>query len=197
MIALIRRILDRGYAYVARSGVYFDVEKWRGPNPMGRLSRQSLEEQISEQRLEHASDKRSTARLCPLGAESVHASHAMGQPVGPRLSGMAYRMLGDVDEVPGETIDIHSGGLDHVPMDHENESRSRKARPASRSCATSCTTRSWSGWKARRSARARQVSGAGRLVAAGINPIAFRLSASAPNADRNSPSASSGARGLE
>ena len=31
MIALIERILAHGYAYVAPSGVYFDVEKWRGP----------------------------------------------------------------------------------------------------------------------------------------------------------------------
>ena len=33
MQALIRRILERGFAYVAPSGVYFDVEKYRGPEP--------------------------------------------------------------------------------------------------------------------------------------------------------------------
>jgi len=54
MIALIQRILERGFAYVAPSGVYFDVEKYRGPNRVGRLSRQSLDEQHTGQRLEHS-----------------------------------------------------------------------------------------------------------------------------------------------
>ena len=37
MIDLIQRIIARGYAYVTTSGVYFDVEKWRGPGGVGRL----------------------------------------------------------------------------------------------------------------------------------------------------------------
>ena len=59
MQALIQRILDRGFAYVAKSGVYFNVEKYRGPNRIGRFSRQSLDEQQAAQRLEHSPDKKS------------------------------------------------------------------------------------------------------------------------------------------
>ena len=36
MIALIERIVDRGYGYVTHSGVYFDVEKWRGQRRFGK-----------------------------------------------------------------------------------------------------------------------------------------------------------------
>ena len=35
MIALTERIIEHGYAYVTPSGVYFDVEKWRGPERHG------------------------------------------------------------------------------------------------------------------------------------------------------------------
>ena len=59
MIEVIERIAARGYAYVVQSGVYFDVEKWRGPSRMGRLSRQSLDEQHAGQRVEHSPDKKS------------------------------------------------------------------------------------------------------------------------------------------
>ena len=59
MASVIERIIAHGYAYVTPSGVYFDVEKWRGPTGMGRLSRQSLDEQHAGQRLEHSSDKHS------------------------------------------------------------------------------------------------------------------------------------------
>ena len=31
-----------------------------------------------------------------------------------REAGMAYRVFGDVDEVPGTTLDIHGGGADLV-----------------------------------------------------------------------------------
>ena len=59
MLALIERILAAGMAYVTKSGVYFDVEKYRGPNKLGKLSRQSLAEQNAGQRLEHSPDKKS------------------------------------------------------------------------------------------------------------------------------------------
>src|SRR5258705_1488232 len=42
MIGVIEEIIAHGYGYVTPSGVYFDVEKWRGPGGIGRLSRQSL-----------------------------------------------------------------------------------------------------------------------------------------------------------
>jgi cysteinyl-tRNA synthetase len=50
MIALTQRIIEHGYGYVTPSGVYFEVEKWRGPTGMGRLSRQSLDEQASRKK---------------------------------------------------------------------------------------------------------------------------------------------------
>ena len=59
MVALIDQIIAHGYAYVTPSAVYFDVEKWRGPSRLGRLSRQSLDEQHTGQRLEHSPDKHS------------------------------------------------------------------------------------------------------------------------------------------
>ncbi len=46
----------------------------------------------------------------------------MGQPVGARLSLLAYRMLGDVGEAfPGTLFDIHCGGEDHIAVHHSNE----------------------------------------------------------------------------
>src|SRR5262249_47226488 len=56
MIGLIKRIIDNHLAYVRQSGVYFDVEQWRGASRLGRLSRQSLDEQHTGQRLEHSPD---------------------------------------------------------------------------------------------------------------------------------------------
>ena len=41
------------------------------------------------------------ARFRFMGAQPARAPDAMGQSVGTRLPRMAYRVLGDVDEIPG------------------------------------------------------------------------------------------------
>ena len=121
MQALIARIIAAGYAYVTESGVYFDVEKYRGENRVGRLSRQSLDEQQSGQRLEHSPDKRSPHdfTLWVLG----QPGHLMqwDSPWGRGYPGWHLECSAMAMEYLGETIDIHTGGMDHIPIHHENE----------------------------------------------------------------------------
>jgi cysteinyl-tRNA synthetase len=176
MIKLIERILEHGYAYVVPSGVYFDVEKWRGPNRKGRLSRQSLEEQFSEQRLDHASDKRSKHDFAlwvlnqPTHMMQWYSPWGRGYPGWHiECSAMSMKFL-------GETIDIHSGGLDHVAIHHENEiaqSESATGKPFVRYFVHSAFLVGMEGAKISKSSGRFPVLA--DLVAAGIDPIAFRL----------------------
>jgi cysteinyl-tRNA synthetase len=121
MIALIGRIIERGYGYVVRSGVYFDVEKWRGPTRMGRLSRQSLDEQHSGQRMEHAPDKRSPHDFALWVLNQPHHLMQWDSPWGRGYPGWHIECSAMSMKYLGETIDIHTGGLDHIPIHHENE----------------------------------------------------------------------------
>jgi len=121
MLALIRRILDRGYAYVTPSGVYFDVEKYRGPNRAGRLSRQSLEEQHAAQRLEHSPDKKSPHDFALWVLNQPTHLMQWDSPWGRGYPGWHIECSAMSMKYLGETIDIHSGGIDHVPIHHENE----------------------------------------------------------------------------
>src|SRR6185437_10559397 len=61
------------------------------------------------------------ARLRAMGAQPAAAPDAMGKPMGTRLSGMAYRMLGDVDALPGRN-DRYSFGR---PRPYPGASRKR------------------------------------------------------------------------
>ncbi|HKD68432.1 MAG TPA: cysteine--tRNA ligase [Candidatus Binataceae bacterium] len=176
MIALIGRILEQGYAYVVDSGVYFDVEKWRGPNRMGRLSRQSLEEQHSEQRLEHASDKRSKHDFALWVLNQPAHAMQWDSPWGRGYPGWHIECSAMSMKYLGETIDIHSGGLDHVPIHHENEiaqSESATGRPFVRYFVHSAFLVGMEGAKISKSSGRFPVLA--DLVAAGIDPIAFRL----------------------
>jgi cysteinyl-tRNA synthetase len=176
MIALIERIIARGYAYVTPSGVYFDVEKWRGPRRVGRLSRQSLDEQHAGQRLEHSSDKRSPHdfALWVLG----HPEHLMqwDSPWGRGYPGWHIECSAMSMHYLGETIDIHSGGIDHIPIHHENEiaqSESATGKQFVRYFVHNAFLVGMEGAKISKSAGRFPVLD--DLVAAGINPLAFRL----------------------
>lgn len=176
MTALIERLLARKFAYIARSGVYFDVEKYRGASRIGRLSHQSLDEQNAAQRLEHASDKRSPHDFALWVLN--HPEHLMqwDSPWGRGYPGWHIECSAMAMRYLGETVDIHTGGLDHIPVHHENEiaqSESATGKPFVRYFVHNAFLMNKEGAKISKSA--------GRfpllddLVARGISPLAFRL----------------------
>jgi cysteinyl-tRNA synthetase len=76
----------------------------------------------------------------------------------------------------GETLDIHSGGLDHIPVHHENEiaqSESATGKPFVRYFVHNAFLTGMEGAKISKSAGRFPVLD--DLVADGINPLAFRL----------------------
>jgi cysteinyl-tRNA synthetase len=176
MIALTGRIIDRGYGYVTPSGVYFDVEKWRGQSRVGRLSRQILDEQHAGQRLEHSPDKRSPHDFALWVLNQPHHLMQWESPWGRGYPGWHIECSAMAMRYLGETIDIHSGGLDHIPVHHENEiaqSESATGKPFVRYFVHNAFLVGMEGAKISKSAGRFPVLD--DLVAAGINPLAFRL----------------------
>jgi cysteinyl-tRNA synthetase len=121
MIVLIEKILCNGFAYVRPSGIYFDIEKWRGANRQGRLSRQSLDEQHVDQRLEHSPDKKSPHDFALWVLNQPTHLMQWESPWGRGYPGWHIECSAMSMKYLGETLDIHSGGLDHIPVHHENE----------------------------------------------------------------------------
>ena len=118
MIRMIERLIASGHAYAAEGHALFRVASYA---KYGALSRRS--------RADH--DRRRPGRNRALqgrprrlrAVEAVDPGPAgLGQPVGARPAGLAYRMLGDErGRRSGETFDIHGGGLDLIFPHHENE----------------------------------------------------------------------------
>lgn len=143
-LELIRSLKDKGYAYIIDDGIYFDTTKFPSYGDFARLD---LAAQKVGARVEfnpqkrHASDFAlwkftpiNTTRdmewptpndlLRPLtfasnetstDKDTIGDSKRMGFP-GWHLecSAMAMKLL-------GETLDIHTGGIDHIPVHHTNE----------------------------------------------------------------------------
>ncbi|MDO8431799.1 MAG: cysteine--tRNA ligase [Candidatus Binatus sp.] len=176
MIALIGRIIDAGFAYVTKSGVYFDVERYRGENRFGRLSRQSLDEQHAANRLDHSRDKRSPHDFALWMLDQPHHILQWPTPWGPGYPGWHIECSAMAMKYLGETIDIHTGGMDHIPIHHENEiaqSESATRKPFARYFVHSAFLVGKEGAKISKSAGKFPLLS--DLPGAGIDPLAFRL----------------------
>ncbi len=176
MITLTQRIIEHGYGYVTQSGVYFDVEKWRGPEKIGRLSRQSLDEQASGQRLEHSTDKKSPHDFALWMLNKSGHLMQWDSPWGRGYPGWHIECSAMSMKYLGESIDIHTGGTDHIPVHHENEiaqSESATGRPFARYFVHNAFLVEREGAKISKSSGKFPVLS--DIVGAGLNPLAFRL----------------------
>lgn len=100
MHAMIQTLIDKGYAYAPGNGdVYYRVGKFQG---YGKLSRKKIEDLRIGARIE-VDESRKIRWTSSSGKASSRASRAGNRP-GGRTSRLAYRVLGDVDLLPGRDL---------------------------------------------------------------------------------------------
>ena len=123
MIALIEKLLERGHAYITQQAVYFDVTTFPAYT---QLSRQSLEDKITGARDEVQEDpeKRNPADFALwFKAVGRFVNHIMQweSPWGMGFPGWHIECSAMSMKYLGETLDIHTGGEDHIWVHHPNE----------------------------------------------------------------------------
>ncbi len=123
MIALNKTLYEKGFAYETQQALYFDVSK--DPH-YGALSRQKLTEKVVGARDDVVEDpeKRNPADFAlwfkRVGKFSDHSMY-WPSPWGDGFPGWHIECSAMSMHYLGETIDIHTGGIDHIPVHHENE----------------------------------------------------------------------------
>jgi cysteinyl-tRNA synthetase len=122
-IALIETLIGKGFAYKTDQAVYFDVSKF--PN-YTKLSGQSLSEKIKGARGNVVVDqeKRNPADFAlwffTVG-RFVNHSLRWGSPWGEGFPGWHIECSAMSMKYLGLSFDIHTGGIDHIPVHHTNE----------------------------------------------------------------------------
>jgi cysteinyl-tRNA synthetase len=121
-IALVKKILKRGFAYEVNGSIYFDVEAYNKKYTYGKLSGRALDDLMANTReLDGQDDKRNPfdfalwKKAAPEHIMRWESPWSVGFP-GWHLecSAMSTKYLGD-------TFDIHGGGLDLMFPHHECE----------------------------------------------------------------------------
>ena len=135
-IALVKQLEDKGFTYKTSDGIYFDSSKLKDYGKLAKLDAAGLKEGA---RVESNPEKKNPTDFAlwkfspPAGG--LKRQMEWDSPWGTGFPGwhlecsaMSLKYLGDAYDEQGafhgersRTIDIHCGGIDHVPVHHTNE----------------------------------------------------------------------------
>lgn len=119
-IKLVDTLTEKGYTYETSDGVYFDTSKFEKYPDFARLDLDHLK---AGARVDFNTEKRNVSDFALWKFIKPGEDHAMrwdylGRPGYP---GWHIECATIIHEKLGETIDIHTGGIDHIPVHHTNE----------------------------------------------------------------------------
>ncbi len=117
IIDLIKILEGKGFAYAVNGDVYFSAKKF---NEYGKLSHHNLEDLESGARIDVDERKKDPVDFALWKAQKP-GEPAWDSPWGKGRPGWHIECSAMVMKYLGDTIDIHSGGLDLTFPHHENE----------------------------------------------------------------------------
>lgn len=119
-IELIQKLESKGYTYIISDGVYFDTSKFPKYTSFANLD---LDAQQTGSRIEKNLEKRNSSdfAMWKLSPKDKNRDMEWQSPWGIGFPGWHIECSAMSIKYLGETIDIHSGGIDHIPVHHTNE----------------------------------------------------------------------------
>ncbi len=118
-IAFVQELEDKGFTYVIDDGVYFDTSKL---SDYGKLARLDIDG------LQFGARVADTGKKNPTDFAVWKFSHPdekrdmeWDSPWGKGFPGWHLECSVMAREILGDQIDIHTGGIDHIPVHHTNE----------------------------------------------------------------------------
>lgn len=119
-ITLITRLEKKGYTYTLEDGVYFDTSKF--PD-YGSLAHLNVEELKAGARVEMVAGKKQATdfALWKFSPATEQRQMEWDSPWGKGFPGWHIECSAMAMKYLGEQFDIHTGGIDHIPVHHTNE----------------------------------------------------------------------------
>ncbi len=130
IIDMVQVLLDKGFAYTTDLAIYFDISK---ATDYTKLSKQNIEENISGAGSADVEDpnKKHSADFSVWFFKAGKHKNALQYWKSPFISplvedgegfpGWHIECSAMIRKLLGKTIDIHMGGIEHIPVHHTNE----------------------------------------------------------------------------
>lgn len=114
-IEMIKTLEEKGFAYAGAKAVYFDTSRFPTYGALGNIKLDTLKEGIRVAINEEK--KNSTDFVLWKKDEKI----GWDSPWGKGFPGWHIECSAMSKELLGEQIDIHTGGIEHIPVHHNNE----------------------------------------------------------------------------
>ncbi len=118
IISQVKRLLEKGFAYQIKDGIYYDISKFKN---YGKLSgRTAVQAEDAVSRIDEAKDKRNKGDFC-LWKFSKRGEPSWSSPWGPGRPGWHIEDTAITEKYFGPQYDIHGGARDLIFPHHEAE----------------------------------------------------------------------------
>jgi cysteinyl-tRNA synthetase len=118
-IAFVKKLEEKGYTYQIEDGIYFDTSKL---SDYGKLARLDIEGLEAGARVDVKGKKNKTDfALWKFSPKDQKRDMQWESPWGIGFPGWHLECSVIAYENLGEQIDLHTGGIDHIPVHHTNE----------------------------------------------------------------------------
>jgi len=134
MIAFVKGLEEKGFTYTTSDGVYFDASKFKD---YAKLSGANLEGNKAGARID-LGEKRNAYDFALWKFCGANVIQKWDSPWGVGCPGWHIECSAIALEHLGETFDIHTGGVDHIPIHHPNEVAQTESLTGKQMCAFWC-----------------------------------------------------------
>lgn len=117
-IAMVKALEEKGYAYRADDGVYFDTSRFPDYGKLGGVAEVKL---MGGARVKMEGGKRNLHDFALWRKAKPGDLQQWQSPWGPGNPGWHIECSAMIRTLLGPEIDIHTGGMDHIPVHHNNE----------------------------------------------------------------------------
>lgn len=117
-IAMIETLEEKGYAYKTSDGVYFDTSRFPAYGALGGINLEGAKEGA---RVAMVADKRGPHDFALWKLAEGEQALGWDSPWGKGFPGWHIECSAMIRKTLGEQIDIHTGGIEHIPIHHNNE----------------------------------------------------------------------------
>ncbi len=125
MITFVQGLLDKGFAYQTNLAIYFDISKARDYNKLSGQKIESLQSGSGHGSVTDTEKKNQQDFALWFFKTGSHQNALQTWPNPfselPGFPGWHIECSALIENFLGETIDVHMGGVEHIPIHHTNE----------------------------------------------------------------------------
>src|SRR3989338_1821766 len=121
-IELIQKLTEKGFTYKTSDGIYYDISKYPQYGKLGNQKSNETDSRVINPEKRNSKDFALWKFSAQGGSDSVgNVSIGYESPFGKGFPGWHIECSAMSIKYLGETFDIHTGGIDHIPVHHNNE----------------------------------------------------------------------------